>query len=196
MSAILSWLISVPRFIAAPVIYHLLGWLYDNPLWITVVGWLGNSYGNGIMSLVAFFINLTLLVSYVRNDGSDWLKINVIDQIKERLIYYGNLASSWEAKNSLVGSTINLVLFLPSKILQLLIKILNKGGDPIAFIALSFWADAFLCTVYLRHGDFSPLRKKDFLLFFSSLILSCLYWSARNSFIVEFAKNTWRLLTT
>jgi len=56
-----------------------------------------------------------------------------------------------------------------------MIWLLNKN-DIFAFVTLSVWQDSFITTIFLRHGKFDKLDKRDYIVFVSSTILSCLVW--------------------
>jgi len=182
----LSRLIAVPRSIAAPGknarewrlriatiatfhgLWHGFGYLYDNWLWWAAILYFGVFYGNLLMSIGAFLINIIMLRRYLKN-GKDWLGVGILDDIREN-----GSKKSWS--------------------LKIVSWLLKKGGDKLAFFVLSCGTDSFITTAYLRHGDFSPIEKKDFVIFFSSILLSCAYWSIRSSLVVGAAKFLWRLL--
>ncbi len=69
-----------------------------------------------------------------------------------------------------------------------------KLGDVSAFFALSVYADPFMVTVYLRKESnrFNGLSKRDYTIFWSSVIVSNAYWTLRWTVLVTFALWLWR----
>jgi hypothetical protein len=53
------------------------------------------------------------------------------------------------------------------------------------------YQDPFITTVFLRHGRFGGLTKKDWAVFFGSLAFSNGYWIARNVALIEIIKFGW-----
>ncbi len=68
-----------------------------------------------------------------------------------------------------------------------------KKGDIIAFFALSIFEDAFKTTAFLRHGEFNGLRKKDWIVFSLSLIVSNVYWTLSWSILFIPLKYIWHV---
>ena len=83
-------------------------------------------------------------------------------------------------------------LFLPAKILHFIIWLLHKN-DIFAFVTLSTWQDSFITTIFLRHGKFTRLNRRDYMIFVFSTILSCMVWSAMAQFVIVLAKIAWNL---
>ncbi len=68
-----------------------------------------------------------------------------------------------------------------------------KLGDTAAFFALSIYADPFMVTVYLRKqsSQFNGLTKRDYAIFWSSVIVSNAYWTLRWTVLVVLALWLW-----
>lgn len=68
-----------------------------------------------------------------------------------------------------------------------------KLGDVAAFFALSVYADPFMVTVYLRkESKFNGLTKRDYTIFWSSVLVSNAYWTLRWTVLVTLALWLWR----
>ena len=181
MSRLSDWLREVSAYVATRFkksilflstlgAWILIGWFYDNPLWFLAINSFGPVDGNIIMSFGALIINLCALIFYVWSK-KDWLTVDVLALIK------GNIAEEKGFFQKIWNTGLNILVWC-----------LENGGNTLSFFALSIFGDSFLSTVYLRHGDLGSLKKKDFVVFFSSTVVSCLYWSLRNLGIFELGR--------
>jgi hypothetical protein len=130
-----------------------------------------------------------MLIWWYQRMGRDWLGVNVVEDIKAN----GN---DWvekldaRSKKSTVWSLLRVVLYLPSRFFLVVLWTIKKN-DVLAFIALNIAQDPFVTTVFLRHGRFDGLRKKDWMVFCGSLVFSNGYWIARNVALIEIIKFGW-----
>ena len=140
-------------------------------------------YGfKGIILLILLaLINNFIILLWYQKKKSDWFGVNVFEDIKTK----GHI---WARK---VGESENTIkkfsLYIPAKILQFFIWLLNKH-DIFAFVTLSVWQDSFITTIFLRHGKFDKLDKRDYIIFLSSTILGCIGWSLLIQVIIILAK--------
>ena len=154
------------EFLVWPIIQALLGFI-----------------GIALLTLIALINNLIILLWYQKKKV-DWFGVNVLEDLKTK----GHL---WVHK---VDDSKNVVkkisLYIPAKILQLMIWTLNKN-DIFAFVTLSVWQDSFITTIFLRHGKFDKLDRRDYIIFVSSTILGCLVWSGLMQIVITVVKSIW-----
>lgn len=160
-------------------------WVYDNPLWLVVIAWLGLSTGSVVMTLGAMLLNFSLLVWYQKKEN-DWLGVNGFVMLKEN-------GDKWARKvqehhNFLVRT----IFWVPALFFRLLVWAVRKN-DVLAFIALSIQTDSFITTAFLRGKVGGKLTQKDHVIFVGSTAISCLYWSLRNSVILTIIKSGWEV---
>jgi hypothetical protein len=124
-------------------------WAFDYFIYPVVIYKFGILKGGIVMTLVSFVACLLSLWFY------DWLKRDWlgIEAIK-------NLKGYGGAKK--VGRFTAWVM---------------KKSDPVVFLFLSINFDPFITTIYMRHGKYNGMTRRDWLLFTGSLILSNAYWT-------------------
>lgn len=149
---------------------------------------LGSVNGFVAMTLASGLLCFLLVVLYERM-GVDWLGVDVLEEVKEH-------GQPWVerlmSKNGFWWFLVRVVAWIPSRIFFLVLWLLKKN-DLCAFLALSIYEDAFRTVVFLRHGKFSGLGKRDWGIFTASLIISNVYWTIRWSILIEAIKYVWRL---
>ncbi len=149
-------------------IYEAYNFSVDYVLW-PVLQSLYGLYGILILIVMALINNFIILLWYHRKKV-DWLGVSEVENLKAKGHLWVHQVSNHE----------NLVrrfsLYLPAKFLQFMIWILNKN-DIFAFVTLSVWQDSFITTIFLRHGSFEKLDKRDYFIFIFSTIFGCLGWS-------------------
>ncbi|MDD3487720.1 MAG: hypothetical protein PHF35_05125 [Candidatus Moranbacteria bacterium] len=176
----------IATVIAGHGIYSLIGWVYDNPLYIAVVAYFGPLRGGILMTIGSLTICFGFLF-YYREKQVNWLGYDALDDLKERGIGYAEKLKGWrEGKKILVA----VIFFLPAMIFRIFMWCMKVGGDVIAFFVLCILEDPFITTAYLRHGVCNGLRKKDLVIFILSVLVSNGYWIARTTAIVEVARLT------
>ncbi len=165
-------------------LYEAWNFSFDFLLWPILQAFYG-FIGVVFLILIALIINFIVLLWYQKHKV-DWFGVNVLEDLKAK----GHL---WVHE---VDNHKNLVkkisLFIPAKILQFMIWLLNKN-DIFAFVTLSLWQDSFITTIFLRHGKFDKLDKRDYIIFISSTILSCLGWAILMQFVIIAVKAVWGL---
>jgi len=125
----------------------------------------------GILILIVMsLINNFIILLWYHRKKVDWFGVNEIESIKAK----GHI---WVHEVSNHQSLIKrFSLYIPAKILQFMIWLLNKN-DIFAFVTLSAWQDSFITTIFLRHGKFDKLDRRDYIIFVASTIFGCLAWS-------------------
>ena len=143
--------------------YKLTDYAFDYALYPYVIYKLGLLWGGVVMAVASLLVCLLLLQAY------DWLKRDWlgIEFIKSLRTYAG--ASRWWRS---------------------LTWLLN-GGDLVAFVVLSLRFDPFITTAYLRHGRYNGLSRRDWRIFFGSVVLSNASWAVVCYGGIEAAKRVW-----
>jgi hypothetical protein len=148
--------------------YEAWNFTFDFLVWPLLQAFYG-FVGLVILILVALILNFIVLLWYQKKKV-DWFGVNEVEDLKTK----GHL---WVHE---VSNHQNLLkrfsLYIPAKLLQLMIWLLNKN-DIFAFVTLSVWQDSFITTIFLRHGRFDKLDRRDYTIFVASTIFSCLAWS-------------------
>lgn len=167
-------------------IYEIWSFSFDFILW-PILQALYGFVGVIFLILTALALNFMVLLWYQKNKV-DWFGVNVLEDVKAK----GHI---WVNK---IGRSKNIIkrfsLYIPAKILQLMIWLL-KTNDIFAFVTLSVWQDSFITTIFLRHGKFTKLGRRDYIVFISSTVLSCLAWSVLMQIIITAVKALWVLFT-
>ena len=124
-------------------------WSFDYFLYPFLIYRLGILMGGAVMTALSFGICVVTMKFY---DWSkrDWLGIEAIKGLKN---YDG------------VRQTGRLTAW-----------VLNKS-DPIAFLFLSLKFDPFITTVYLRHGQYNGMNRRDWTIFAASVLFGNAYWT-------------------
>lgn len=162
--------------------------LYDDVLYPLVIYKWGALVGGGAMAVTASAICLVMLWWYERS-SHDWLGVNVVEDIKAKGEGWVSKLDT-KAQESLVWSLLRIVLYLPAR-LFLVVLWATKKNDVLAFFALNIFQDPFVTTIFLRHGRFDGLKKRDWMIFSASLVFSNGYWIARNVALIEVIKLVW-----
>jgi len=157
--------------------------------------------GGLIMTACAALINITMLVSYMRV-GTDWLGVNILEDIKtngeERMGRFDRLIDDCFDRSIIltVFEPFVYAFYIPStRFFRIVLWALRKN-DLFAYILLNIAQDPFVTTVFLRHGLFGKLRRKDWIVFCSSILFSNLYWIIRNTILVEVVKAAWKIISS
>lgn len=122
---------------------------FDYLLYPFVIFKLGILKGGIVMTFLALIANIMTL-SFYDWSKRDWLGIEAIKNLKA---YNGN---------KMIGRFTSWIL---------------KRSEPAIFLFLSLRYDAFTTTVYLRHGKFNGMSKRDWTIFMGSLLISNVYWT-------------------
>jgi len=123
-------------------------WFTSYVLYPYVIYLCGILWGGTIMTLVSLVTSL-LIIEFYDWSQRDWLGIEAIKELKE---YSGDKR---------VGRFTGWFL---------------KKSEPVAFLFLCFWYDPFITTAYLRKGKFNGMTRRDWGIFYSSVLVSSSYW--------------------
>lgn len=184
----------IAQVVAGQSIWATSSWLYDNPLYITAVAVYGPLKGGALMTFGSLVICWGMVLWYNKK-GVDWLGIGAVDSLREISLTYTEKLTAWRA-DSFTGKILFVVFYIPIRVLLALTRIANhkKHGDIAAFFILSIFTDPFMTTAYLRHGVYGPMQKKEWAIFFGSVLFSNFYWILRTTAVVEIAKAIWNVL--
>jgi len=173
-------------------IWTLIGWFYNNPLYIAAIAIYGPLAGGALMTLGSLVICLGMILWYNKH-GVDWLGVGAVDAIRKLVLHYAEKLAAWRS-DSLFGLLLFAVFYLPIRLLLGVARLANHPtwGDATAFVLLSIFEDPFTTTAYLRHGDYGPMTKRDWSIFAGSMLLSNGYWILRTTVVIELALAIWR----
>lgn len=150
--------------------------LFDWFLYGTVVALTAAYWGPVWGALAAFCIMapLSALVcyGYIRFYDwakKDWLGLETLEKLRE-----SEAEAGWFARHFIR---------------------LAKAGDIPMFIVLSIYGDPFIVTVYFRRGaeQYGGLSRRDWRIFWASVLFSNAYWVLRWGVIVALARFLWSL---
>lgn len=167
-------------------LYTTWSWVFDNPVWLFVIGWYGFVEGSIIMTFAVVVNNFVFLILH-QNDQAKWLGVNGLDILKEKGHEWADRFH--QHKNIFV----RIVFWIPAHLFKFIVRLVRKNNI-LAFIALSIETDSFIATAFLRGKVQGKLRTKDYITFVASTILSCFYWSLRNGFILVILKMVWEVI--
>ncbi len=151
--------------------------LFDWLVYGAVVVWTTSTWGLLWGSIVAFFIMapFSALVCFLYIRMYDWAKKDLFgfELVKE--------LRDEERHDHWLG--------------RLLHRMARLGNIP-AFIILSLHSDPFFTTVYLRHKttQYSGLSRRDWMIFWGSVLFSNGYWTLRWTVIVVIVQFIWNWL--
>lgn len=155
--------------------------LYNYWLYIPAVAILGPLKGGIIMALGDVIISLAFIKFY------DWAKVDWlgIETLKELL----SVDTGEENTKKNVS--------LARKFLQWPYRAAAwsmKKGRFATFIVLSIMTDPFITTVALREVSYGEMRRRDWGIFFSSAILTNVWWTAQVYLMIILAKLGYEVL--
>lgn len=166
-------------------LYSAWSWVYDNPLWLAVIGWLGVGFGSALLTLGAMVNNFVFLVVYQKSEN-DWLGVSGFEQLKHD-------GDRWAQKaQSHTNLLIRAILWVPAEFFRLLVWAVRKN-NLLAFVVLSMHGDSFITTAFLRGKVGGKLMPKDYAVFLASTAFGCAYWSLRNGAILVLLKGGWEM---
>ena len=167
-------------------IYEIICIVYDYGIWLFLVEWLGEINGSLIASAGAFALNFSILTYYQKN-GTDWLGVGILEQVKE-------YSDNWTSK--LINHSdwyVRMSTYVPVRFFKSVVWSLKKN-DFSAFVLLSCWKDSFVTTAFLRHGRFGKLEKRDYMIFITSTVIGCLWWSVFAIAILKILQFVWKVI--
>jgi len=162
-----TWLAAQRQRIGTIGIGHTLNYaqivLFDYLLYPAVIVWLGPLFGGGVMTILSATLCYLLIVLYYRS-GRDWLGLEMVRSFRDG------------------PSPVNRLLRWSHAIMKL--------GQIPALIFLSVRFDPFITVIYLRDGDpwRSGLSRRDWAVFWTSVVISNLYWIGALSFLIEITR--------
>ena len=165
-------------------LYEAYNFSFDFLAWPIIQAFFG-FVGIVLLIIIALINNFIILLWY-QHKKVDWFGVNVLEDLKAK----GHLWVHEVDNNKNIVKKIS--LYIPAKILQFMIWLLNKN-DIFAFVTLSLWQDSFITTIFLRHGRFDKLDRRDYIIFVSSTVLSCLAWSVLMQVIITAIRAVWGL---
>jgi len=130
-------------------------WIY-----IPIIAWLGPVRGGSILTVVDVLISL-LFIKFYDWAKKDWLGIEMLKDVRDTSSLYPKLLMNFINK---------------SKLLRRLVG----GSDVVAFFAISILSDPFITTVCLRKKGYVGMRKREWIIFFSSAVVGNFWWTVRN----------------
>ncbi len=160
-------------------------WVFNYPLYLSVIETNGLQRGYIIMTLLSFLTCL-LFIKFYDWLKKDWLGIEVAKEVRD----FGPAYIKKIHMTSVVGR----ILWWPFSIIILILLWAVRQGGIVAFLALSIWTDPFITTVYMRKGRYAynGMTGRDWGVFIASTVVSNAYWSGRSVIILEVAKGIWR----
>jgi len=155
--------------------WKVLGVVYDLLLFTAVLskfGWIGIPFltiGAGILCWITILIYDSVKIDFLGIESAR----------KEMAVFKEGLIHWVERLKDRPGQKLH-PPFLKVKIKYDTdsIKIALSKIWVVEFLICSFQWDAVITTIYLREKSFGGLTRRDWKIFFVSLILSCTYWSA------------------
>jgi len=165
--------------------YRTLGWIFDNPIWISAqLIW--GARGVLGMAIMAILINISFFI-YFRNKEAKFTLWNSMRVFSEKELEYEKSFQDWKGNKSPWKFILVIGAYVPMKIFFFLLRVIKIPfwGDLFALMALSIFEDPFITTTYIRHGNKKKLDIKMIGIFLLSIFISIGYWSIRNGLITE-----------
>jgi hypothetical protein len=141
-------------------------WAFNYGIYPFVIYRFGILKGGVVMTFLSFIVCM-LTIWFYDWAKRDWLGIEAIKSLKE---YDG------------------------SKLIGRLSKWVMGKSDPIVFFFLSIKYDPFITMIYMRHGAYNGMSKRDWKIFTGSLILGNAYWTLACFMGVSLVEWVWQLM--
>jgi hypothetical protein len=134
--------------------------LFDYALYPAVILWLGPLHGGAVMTALSAIASYLLILAY-RWSGRDWLGLELVRELRD-------------------GPP-------PDHTLMRWMHRLLRAGQLPALLVLSIYYDPFITVVYLRDGKpgTGGLSRQDWVVFWSSVLVSNLYWTGAVTLLIE-----------
>ena len=162
--------------------WYLTSWIFDNILYVAAIAIWGPVFGGGVMTVIAMGITFCFMLFYERG-RTDWLGVNAVEEIRRDGFRWVRTLESSEYRSRIIRHLVQIIVFIPRQLSRLVLFLLRQG-DVVAFLVLSIQTDPFITTAFLRHGRFDGLRRRDWIIFAASGLLSNFYWTLRSWGIV------------
>jgi hypothetical protein len=124
---------------------------FDLVLYPYVICSLGLTFGVTVM--IAFALVLDVIIIYVYDKTKlDWLGIETAKDLQNDIT---------------------------NKFAKAVLKWTHNKGDMVTTIALSFWIDAFIVTLYMRNGayKYNGFSLRDWKIFLTATVVGNVYWA-------------------
>ncbi len=185
---------TIKRVLGSWGLIELSNFFYDFPFWAWMQSHFGVVLGSTYASLGALVMNLGLIIWY-QSTGEDWLGVNLLEQLKKE-------GEDWmdrlcDQRGLFLKVALFIPVYLPAKIFKLVVWSLNKT-ELTTFLVFTIFTDSFYTTIFMRHGRFGRLDKRDMGIFLLSTVISCVTWSMFNATLITIVRlflmcwrNTW-----
>ncbi|MDD5083733.1 MAG: hypothetical protein PHT88_02200 [Candidatus Moranbacteria bacterium] len=167
-------------------------WVFDNVAYPGVIAWQGVVVGGIVMSAIAILVTAIFLIVY-EYKKVDWMGMDALRAVRDNGDAWIQKFSGDGYENMFPRYFVKILMYFPVLFFRVALWMLNKG-DALAFVGLSIISDPFVTTIYLRHGKFDGLKKKDWVIFLSSSVLSNFYWTLRSYGLVVVIRYFLRIL--
>lgn len=166
--------------------YRMMGWIFDNPIWIAAqLIW--GARGVLGMSIAAVLINIGFFI-YFRNKEAKFVVWNSLKGFSEKELEYRDKFKDWKNNKTPLKFILVMGAYIPMKVFLLLLKVIKIPfwGNFSALIILSIFEDPFVAATYVKQDYRSDLDFRMIGIFMISIFISISYWSIRNGLITEF----------
>lgn len=182
---------SAGKLLIARGIYQAIDWTFDNPIYAAAIFYFGPIKAFAWMTLAAAILNSCYLLIYQKT-GVDWLGIGAIKKAAIATEEQELIAKIWNREFGWgwLRWPYRAFMAVPLVGAKLILWGINRGRVS-TFVMLSLFQDSFVATAYFRHGKIGRLDRKDWQVFFASLIISNAYWTLRWGVIVEIVRAVW-----
>ncbi|MEK9151517.1 MAG: hypothetical protein AAB547_02705 [Patescibacteria group bacterium] len=171
-------------------LYSAMSWVYDNPVYISVIYGFGPVEGGLYMTAGSAVICLLFLV-YYRRKRVPWMGWDAVDMLAEKRARYKEKYLAW-ASDGIFRRIASLVFLIPAVMLFAIMWFMSrfkKAGNILGFLVLCIIEDPFIATAFARRNRVGDgLTGKDWGVFGLSIILSNGYWVARTVVVIEAVK--------
>ena len=173
-------------------INYMIDWLFDNPLYIFVIAERGPFVGGLVMMLLSAAACLATILFY-NWSKTDWFGFSVVNGLRDHGDEWMERVKNVHIKTRWMRIAVQSLLIIPSKFFALAIWLLNKGDVP-AFFVMTLFYDPFMTVTYFRRGSFTKLTTRDWYIFWASVVIANVYWTARSFAVLEIILVSYRTI--
>lgn len=155
------------------ILYGIFNWVFNYPLYLGVIGWLGLVKGGALMTLLSFIQCMVLLFVFDKM-GIDWVGIGYVDNVVKK-----------ENKNRVEKM---LVWAVRKEHQGAVGKLVKLSG----FAVMSILVDPFVIAVHYRREQFKGVTWRDVRILIGAVFFGNIYWIARQGILVVIAKEIWK----
>ncbi|HEU0080458.1 MAG TPA: hypothetical protein VFQ72_00320 [Candidatus Paceibacterota bacterium] len=154
-------------------LYGIFNWLFNYPLYMGVIAWLGAVKGGLVMTSLSFIQCGVLLVVFDKM-GIDWVGVTYVEDVmKKKEKNWAEKAIVWAVKKE--HQTFS-----------------GRFLKALGFIAMSVFVDPFVVAVHYRKAHFAGVSKRDWQILFGSVFFGNLYWIIRTGLLVKIIEVGWK----